>query len=228
MSYCSKCGHLLQKKDKFCANCGYAVEKTNEINYYDSFYAGELHMCPNCSEPISSFINKCPNCGYELRGARAPVSIQQFINRLETVDNEEQYANLICCFSIPNTKEDIFEYMILASTSIDGNTNTIISDAWITKFNQCYQKAKLFFSTDLDFEKIEKIYKSTRKIIVKEKIIHRVKSMIPNAIFGIILIILVVFEISRIINGNFLGIDIIIAVLILWGTYQIPNKNDKR
>lgn len=234
MAYCTNCGQALQDGAKFCVNCGKAVANEHQTQ---STYSGELHKCPNCGESLSSFMAECPICGYELRGTQVSTSIQQFTHSLEHIENEEQRANLVRSFPIPNTKEDIFEYMILASTNIVGEPHTIVFDAWVAKFEQCYQKAKLVFATDSDFEKIQDIYNRTSKSIVKEKAIHGAKTagnvvsryfaMMPNPIFGVVVIFLVVFAVIRLFRGQFAGIDIIFAALVLWATYKITNKKDK-
>lgn len=81
--------------------------------------------------------------------------------------SEYQKENIIRSFPIPNTKEDIFEFMILASSNIDEHPNKNVFNAWIAKFEQCYQKAKLSFKQENDFVKIQAIYEKTQKEIKK-------------------------------------------------------------
>lgn len=240
MSYCTNCGQQLHEGNDFCPNCGKEV-KDQVKNAFDSCnysYNGELHKCPNCGESLASFTIKCPSCGYELRGAKVSSSIQQFTCSLEHAENNEQRANLIRSFPIPNTKEDIFEYIILASTNIVGEPHAVVFDAWVTKFEQCYHKAKYTLIDDPDFEKIKNVYEKTSKDIAIERAKHGMRSfknlvkkyfsIMPSPVFGIIVILLVILSVIRLFKGKFSGIDLIFASLILCPTYFITKKKSKK
>jgi hypothetical protein len=87
-------------------------------------------------------------------------------------------------FPIPNTKEDIFVFMLLASSNFDSSyyathlNQEDISDAWLTKIDQCYQKAKLAFGSHSDFEIIESIYQKIKNECTEKesKIKHEQKA----------------------------------------------------
>ena len=148
----------------------------------------------------------CPSCGYELRGAKGASVVKEFAEKLEKIENtrevekrgffteilsaldaeklnktDEGKINLIRSFSIPNTKEDILEFMILAASNIDlklyGEENRAginspqrsISDAWLAKFEQAYEKAKFSFSGYPDFMSIKEIYENKMIRLEEEK-----------------------------------------------------------
>ena len=48
--------------------------------------------------------------------------------------------------------------------NIDDHPNKEIFDAWIAKFEQCYDKAKLTFLQDSDFSQIQSIYTRTIRV----------------------------------------------------------------
>ncbi len=170
MSYCSSCGNYLQEGVKFCSNCGASVSGSKELNSNRKIvYEGSVHKCPNCGEVISSFTANCPVCGYEFRGTDSSSSIQAFVKSLLYADSDKQKISIIRSFPIPNTKEDIFEYMLLASTSIKGEQDKAIFDAWIVKFEQSYQKAKLVIQDKDDFARIQNIFDETQKQVKLEK-----------------------------------------------------------
>lgn len=165
MAFCMNCGQELTDGSKFCSNCGTATGTVKaETNERKTIYDGELHKCPNCGELLNSFVTNCPACGYELRGAKASNSVKDFAVKLSQTETDSAKVSLIRNFPIPNTKEDVFEFMILASTNFDayfshtGNERKELSDAWITKMEQGYQKAKLLFGNDKEFLKIQNIY----------------------------------------------------------------------
>ena len=205
MAFCTSCGKVLVEGAKFCANCGMAVGDNRTSEQRKTIYEGELHKCPNCGELINAFVTKCPACDYEIRGKRASSSLKEFADKLEQLEmtremqksksvisklygsdgqlnkTDEQKISLIRSFSIPNTKEDILEFMILAASNIDlklyglGNQGVVtvsqraLSDAWLAKFEQAYEKATLSFSDSSDFSKIKDIYDKKTKQLKKKK-----------------------------------------------------------
>ena len=232
MAYCINCGNELIEGAKFCSNCGTAVGK--ELAIHKSDYSGEIHKCPNCGETLAAFLKECPACGYELRGAKTSVTVRQFTESLENAENDEQRIVMLRNFPIPNTKEDIFEFFILAATNIKGEESKAVFESWLAKFEQCYQKAKLIMGADSDFEKVQTIYDKTKRSVSKEKAVHGVKTakrlvsqyfaFMPNPIFAIVVIFVAVFAIIRLVKGEFAGIDIIFDAIILGATYKITTK----
>lgn len=147
MPFCSNCGQEFEKNAKFCNGCGKPYNDVYVSNQEKRkiMYDGEIHKCPQCGEVLESFVTICPACGYEIRGSSTTSAIKEFTNKLNNVTTEYQKINIIRSFPIPNNKEDIFEFMILASSNIDDHTNKDVFNAWVVKFEQCYQKAKLSF-----------------------------------------------------------------------------------
>lgn len=217
MAYCINCGQQLPEGAKFCSSCGTATgEVKTETAQRKTVYDGELHKCPNCGELINAFVTICPTCNYEIRGAKASSIVKEFADKLEQIERtreaqkshsfigklygsdgqlnktDEQKISLIRSFSIPNTKEDIFEFMILAASNIDlklyglGDKGVItasqraVSDAWLAKFEQAYEKASFTFSTSSDFLSIKDIHDK------KIKQLKRKKWEIPMLILGIL------------------------------------------
>ena len=168
MAFCINCGKELPDDAKFCSNCGATVNGTKSNAQRETIYEGQLHKCPNCGEVLSSFTASCPSCGYEIRGAKTNDSIRAFALSLAQAESDAQKINLIRSFPIPNTKEDVFEFLILAATNFnadqslsDNGIKKDVSDAWLAKIEQSYQKAKLLFSGEKDFSKIQNVYDQT-------------------------------------------------------------------
>lgn len=194
MSFCTNCGSPILDGTKFCQNCGVDVNagQAAERAKRQKEYIGRVIKCPVCGENIPSFTVVCPSCGHEFRGAKASGVIKEFASKLEAIEygreyekprvlfgvfdnkvrvskTDEQKISLIQSFAVPNTKEDILEFMILATSNINfrsyDSTNTNISksniainDAWLAKIRQVYSKAKLSYSNDFDFSQIQKLY----------------------------------------------------------------------
>lgn len=222
MAFCSNCGQELADGAKFCANCGKAVTGESTTSQRKTVYEGELHKCPNCGELLEAFTTKCPSCGYELRGAKNSSSVREFAAKLEAIEagreqrksnpiknlyfgqsltkTDEQKISLIRSFAIPNTKEDLYEFLILSVSNIDvdsyENDNQLrndarkaVSDAWKAKFEQAYQKAKLIFADDPKFTEIEKLHSNTNASINKAK--WKTWKLV-GIIWGILIVVLVI------------------------------------
>lgn len=199
MAFCSNCGKKISANDKFCPECGTAISK-EETGERKQVFEGSVHKCPNCGEPIKAFSTKCSACGYEFREAPSSATVKEFARQLQEIESkrrrksklsgvaealgvkskdttDEQKIDLIRNFSVPNSKEDVLEFMILASSNIDesayeNNNNPTakeVSNAWIAKTDQVYQKAKLSFGSDPEFARIQEMYDSKMKAVKKSK-----------------------------------------------------------
>ena len=170
---------------------------TNTPNKRQQEYDGTIYKCPNCGCAITQTTAICPDCGIKITGRSAVSSVQQFNNQLMeieatrkptkfgvfsslTVDPADtRKLSLIRSFPIPNTIDDILEFMMLAVANIEVglSKNTAmnrwnasaksessltigktISDAWVSKMQQAYQKAEIAFPNDPAFRQVQKIY----------------------------------------------------------------------
>lgn len=196
--FCKKCGKELEENSNFCNNCGTAVKGDNIER--KTIYDGNIHKCPNCGEILDSFIANCPTCGYELRETKSTNALSEFVSKLEEIESkrenvkdsaiknlyfgktltktDEQKISLIRSFSIPNTKEDLYEFLVLSKSNIqiDLYQNTQLNDArlevsnaWKAKFEQAYHKAKFVFVNDNRMSEIQAMYDETNKSIENAK-----------------------------------------------------------
>ncbi len=160
-------------------------------------YVGRILKCSNCGAVITETTVTCPECGIRITGKSALSSVQAFKDQLMAIENtrknrafemlnlsvqpaDKQKLSLIRNFPIPNTIDDIQEFMLLAMANIDVQLSkhtmmykyqsafaltespmTIsktISDAWVAKMQQAYQKAELLFASEAIFTSIQKMY----------------------------------------------------------------------
>jgi len=196
MTYCVNCGNQHENDDKFCKNCGTkTVSNKGNSPTRQQEYSGVINKCPSCGEVLSGLVATCPACGYELRGTRASESIHEFALKVEQVASEDQKSNLIRTFPIPNSKEDIFEFMIMALSNLSNESRISLINAWTVKIEQSYLKAKLIFSNDNDFSKFQAIYDQLQEKVNKENKEEKTKKLIlmiccnAGVIFGIALYI---------------------------------------
>lgn len=200
--FCKNCGKELENDSKFCNFCGTSVSGINTER--KMFYDGDIHKCPNCGEVLKSFSMNCPACGYELRNTNASSAIREFSLKLEKIESnresekrrglfsmaeemqtisktDEQKISLIKSFAIPNSKEDMLEFMILATSSVNmrvydsANTTPVsksekaVSEAWYAKVQQVYEKARRSYSNDNIFGEIKELYEKCQRDIEKAK-----------------------------------------------------------
>jgi len=145
-----------------------------------------LVKCPQCAAAIESFSTKCPYCDAEIRDIKTANSVIDFFNKVNELEStrEENTANpfkamgkmlsqqlvgnkfknkkiaLIQNFPVPNSKEDILEFLSLAVplankrgnffTSQD-ETNKIFNEyvpVWHSKCQQIIMKARFSMKDD--------------------------------------------------------------------------------
>lgn len=203
MAYCVNCGTKIVENAKFCQKCGCPVETQNERTMRKQEFVGKIYKCPNCGEVLKSFEINCPACGYELRGTQASSAVREFALKLEAIESrreyekpagkfnanenyyrisktDEQKISLIKSFSVPNSKEDMLEFMILATSNMNMNAydsaNTAITKAekeinaaWFSKVQQVYEKAKRSYTKDDIFVEIKELYDQCNTNINRSK-----------------------------------------------------------
>lgn len=196
---CSNCGVKLKANTKFCSECGSSVSEFAQQNATrQEEYSGKVLKCAHCGGTIDETTAICPECGTRITGRTAISSVQEFSNQLMEIeksrkkglgglissymskpDNADiQKLTLIRNFPIPNSIDDILEFMMLAIANIDvglskntlsnrmnnsqvetsATMSKVISNAWVSKMEQCYRKAEIAFPKDPAFAGIQKMY----------------------------------------------------------------------
>ena len=230
--FCQSCGTPLEAENKPRQSEKPLEENQNhQSTYYErrQEYAGKIIKCPNCGEVLGSFLAVCPSCGYELRGVHANSSLKELSAKLEAVDlqpdiaqkgtllknlsrelteKEKQKITLIRNFPIPNTKEDLYEFLIMAASNVDtehiegwnsaqSEGEKALSEAWKAKYEQAYHKAKISFGNSQEFQELNKSY------MTKIQKHERRKSMFNKGL----IIFIVIYVIACIIGVCFMFKD---------------------
>ncbi len=154
-------------------------------------YVGTISKCPNCGNVVNSTDAVCSCCGFYLSDKQVVSSVTDFQNRMMEIvqsrkkkksvmfshladETDRQVLALIRTYPIPNTIEDIVEFMHLAIANINVSISkkTIwnsdewsgksiekdLSNAWVAKMQQIYGKAELSFPNEPAFHWIQKTY----------------------------------------------------------------------
>lgn len=161
---CPNCGDILDAYESVCETCGYERRGTKAASSVQEL-AQKLEMLEAQRQPpwVASMNTQ---------------ALKQ--NSLSQTD--EQKVNLIQNFPIPNTKEDIMEFAVWAISNVDPSVfstmNTspsnneakrAISNAWLTKFEQAYQKGRLMFGSIPELENMYSLYIAKKKSIKTKK-----------------------------------------------------------
>lgn len=206
MAFCMNCGKQLPDGAKFCLECGTKLGDLNaeQATQRETTYDGKIYKCPNCGDILDAYESVCESCGYERRGTSATSSVQELSKKLqeikskklssafmETMDGErsraEEAANLIRSFPIPNAKEDLFEFAVMAASNFEtdywsmNSLQRTESDAWKSKFEQAYQKAKIIFGEDKEFLLLQSLY--------QQKMVDMKKGKSKNGFWLLVLIL---------------------------------------
>ncbi len=214
---CPSCNNSLNGFEKFCPLCGYVIEtkkKTNNDNNDSNkkttnierskVYDGVVHKCPSCGEILKTFSAVCPSCGYELRNVEVNSNLKDFYTKYENMSYEKK-VSFITNYPVPNSKEDIVEFMHYGRAQInDDYYLNPIEDAWRQKIENLYKKAKLSIKNEEDMKEINMVYNDLMDYLYKykrhssrekNKKIVKIASIVIGAIIAIIIAMALVFNI---------------------------------
>lgn len=212
MPFCSKCGYKVLDGELFCEKCGTKIrinssDSSNSNNQKRNVvFEGDLHKCPNCGATVQSFELNCKTCGYEFRNTSTSDSLKQLEKKIRRINDNNitsekekmnKIENLLSSFSIPNTKEDMYEFATLAAANVqpemlsgyspwyieedEYNDYKQYSEAWYSKFKQVYNKAELAMTNPNDFSIIQKLHDKLEKQIKCAKTEGKKKAKIQKA-----------------------------------------------
>lgn len=141
---------------------------------------GELRKCPACGAAVQAMSFKCDDCGYEFVGVKANSSRERlhkiindiierhaiekanknaFVRFFDEGSDKEDIQKAIINFPVPNTKEDLLEFLLflepLAKVKfLSSDYDPYLTKAYRAKYRECVNKAKVFFSDDPHFQKL--------------------------------------------------------------------------
>lgn len=169
---------------KRCANCNGPITEGTTI-------------CPTCGSKITNSSAKSSVRDFREQmfaiEASRPVKRGGFAKSGSGISKtDELKLALIRNYPIPNTFDDILEFFLFACQNINldlskqtaskavsrnihhimgarsADVETTISDAWVSKAEECYNKAALSFSDHPDFDKLDKAYTKKLKDLRKK------------------------------------------------------------
>ncbi|MFP1699560.1 zinc-ribbon domain-containing protein [Gardnerella piotii] len=166
---CSNCGEIIGSFVTVCPTCGQEIRGVSSISSarelsvkLEKISAKEMPIAEEKKSIMKMVFGKDFTSVNEANGALSNFEKQK----------EEEKASLIINFTVPNSKEDIMEFMILAASNINvkKGIDDVITKAWIAKLDQIYQKAQFVLSSHPDFERIQAIYTKKKKEVILRKL----------------------------------------------------------
>lgn len=115
MAFCQNCGNQLAADAKFCSNCGTPAGSTGTENVRKQEYVGSVKKCPNCGAEIPSLSAVCTNCGHELNSSSTNKLMKEFQEGLIAYEGEQE-RDFVAAFPIPNTREDLGNFLSLIAS----------------------------------------------------------------------------------------------------------------
>lgn len=177
----------LAAKNSINSHVNASVKKTEEerinLSSVSSKY-GSLRKCPNCGELVKPGTAFCAGCGIEFTNIGAVSSVERLADEIGNIEkrypvNPEEEKNgispratalisIITNFPIPNTKEDLLEFIVFTESKFLHLNNSTDSEvailkAYKAKYIESVEKAKIYFPDDSQFLNIYSKYEKNRK-----------------------------------------------------------------
>lgn len=157
--FCTKCGKQNADDANYCSGCGANIVLNEQVPQASQKH-GDIKKCPSCGAMVTAFATKCSDCGHEFSGIKASNSITKLFEMLDKValtpdtsgvfskfvkklsgsstdsDIERRKKEIITNFPIPNTKEDILEFLAIAIPNAKKRGNFFTSGAFNTPANE--------------------------------------------------------------------------------------------
>ena len=161
---CPNCGQTISNSDVICPTCGHQITGRAASMSIQQLQAGLMQIENSRRQPkgvLESLVY---------------TSTKRVADEKEIIKKK---ITLISSYPIPNTIDEIVEFAIMAAGNINvslskmslgnrfdrwGDTDTAddrgLSDAWVGKLQQAYQKADMYFSDKPAFRRIRDIYEA--------------------------------------------------------------------
>lgn len=165
---CSNCGEIIGSFVTICPSCGQeirgvsSISSAHELSVKLERISAKMPIAEEKKSIMKMVFGKDFTSGSDANGALSNFEKQK----------EEEKASLIINFTVPNSKEDIMEFMILAASNINvkKGIDDVITKAWIAKLDQIYQKAQFVLSSQPGFEQMQAIYTKKKKEVILRKL----------------------------------------------------------
>lgn len=149
----------------------------------DKEKVGNIKTCPACGAGFKSMEINCVECGHEFSNIKANMTILDLISKIEEIEIqkdsiitnlkrtdkfiesqnfEERKHELIRNYPVPNTKDDILEFLTYSTSKITYRRG--FDNPWSVKADEIIMKSRLLFKNDkLMLDTLNKYEKEIKK-----------------------------------------------------------------
>lgn len=166
---CPRCGEVLEAFLTVCPSCGHEIRDAKSSTSVREF---ALKLEAISAQKMPAFEEKKSVMKMVFgKDFKEDDEAKEALRRFESQKDYEK-ASLIINFAVPNSKEDLMEFMILAASNIDvkHGVEDVVTKAWIAKLDQVYQRAEISMSRHPDFVQIKGIYDRKKKELKNKKL----------------------------------------------------------
>lgn len=167
---CPNCGSSLESYASNCQYCHTEIRNIKSSETMENFSKG-LEKIKSKEMPKyegkESILKK--TIGIDL--SKDVEAREEFESKFRRKINAE-VASYITNYPVPNSKEDLIEFMILVTSNITTKDDcpTEIKKAWESKMEQIYKKSKLTLKNQNDIKIIEDLYTSKKQELKSHKV----------------------------------------------------------
>lgn len=147
---------------------------------------GNIKTCPACGASVKAMEAVCVECAHEFSNIKANSTILDLIAKIDKIETEknktlatlkstekfiegqnfeERKKELIRNYPVPNTKEDIFEFLTYSTSKLTNVSS--LDNPWASKADEIIMKSRFLFKNDpsilANLEKYEKEIKKRKK-----------------------------------------------------------------
>lgn len=171
MAFCSNCGVQLQANAKFCPECGTKCgESASNGSKRVQTFKGQIKKCPSCGASVSSFSITCSECGHEFVNESSNEVQKRFQAGLLNFTDEKK-IDFIASFPIPNTREDLGNFVIMLGSTIVNALNNGDDKCFIVSYKTKYDELKS--KINISLSKDDPIYSEVKKFDEKIKLAEK-------------------------------------------------------
>lgn len=213
---CPQCGEVMNSFVANCPSCGFELRGTNTVKKFSK----ELAALRAKEMPESERKSLLKTIfGSDLKDDEE--AKEEFEEQ-----KKQEIESFIRNFSIPNTKEDICEFAILAMSNIKSEDDN--TDIWFAKLEQAKQKALIMYDDSYEYKQINRLYQEVcEKRREKEKLkVCKVIGLSVLFVIGILMMIAGYYSGDEDSIFYLIGLGFIVAGV--WIPIVNSNKKDKK
>ena len=164
---CPNCNNSLKS---FESECPYCHTELRNIKASDSLENFSRELTKLQTRPLPQYQGE-ESLMKRLIGQDLNYENKETFEKQVRKDRENEISRFISNYPIPNTKEDLLEFMILARSNYDISDSYTLRKTWESKMKQILEKANLSLKHSKDLDRITELYEKRKSLSSMMRII---------------------------------------------------------